>query len=249
MFRINMSLSEYLQRRKYRRRPQSRTAWIKWIAGGLAALMMLNLLVIVLLRWVDVPFSAFMLWHKLGGKKVVYHWVDWNQISPAAPIAVVAAEDQNFPFHHGFDFGAIAEALEENRHRNRPRGASTLSQQVAKNLFLWSGGGWLRKGLEAYLTVVIETCWSKKRILEVYLNIAQFGPQIFGVDAASRTYFGIPPARLSSSQAALLAAALPSPDHYHLDPPSPYVRLRAHQIEQQVRLLGGPSYLASLYGP
>ena len=250
MFRSNLPWTDYFERSEYQRRQQRprfpRLSWGKWIAGALAALLMVNLLVILLLRWTDVPLSAFMLWHKLDGKKTVYRWVDWNQIAPAASIAVVAAEDQNFTEHHGFDFKAISDALEDNKRRNRPRGASTLSQQVAKNLFLWSGGGWLRKGLEAYLTVAIETCWPKKRILEVYLNIAQFGPHVFGVDAASRAYFGIPAARLSSSQAALLAAVLPSPNHYRLKPPSTYVRQRASDIGRQVRLLGGPTYLSSL---
>jgi monofunctional biosynthetic peptidoglycan transglycosylase len=246
MFRSNLPWTDYYERDEHQRRPRAMQSWSKWMAGALAGLIMANLIVIILLRWTDVPVSAFMLWHKLEGKRTIYQWVDWNQISPAASIAVVAAEDQNFTEHHGFDLKAIADAIEENKHRHRPRGASTLSQQVAKNLFLWSGGGWLRKGLEVYLTAVIEICWPKKRILEVYLNIAQFGPHIFGVDAASRVYFGIPAARLSSSQAALLAAVLPSPDHYRLKPPSPYVRRRAVDIGRQVRLLGGPTYLSSL---
>jgi monofunctional biosynthetic peptidoglycan transglycosylase len=246
MFRSDMFWTDRFERRVHNRPPRSRTAWIKWVAGALAALIMAHLFLIALLRWVDVPISAFMLWHKLGGKKTHYHWVDWNQISPMAAIAVVTAEDQNFMNHRGFDFEAIADALEENKNRRRPRGASTLSQQVAKNLFLWSGGGWLRKGLEAYLTVVIETFWPKKRILEVYLNIAQFGPQIFGISAASQTYFNIPPARLSSTQAALLATVLPSPDRYRINPPSPYVQQRAAEIEHQIQLLGGPAFLAPL---
>lgn len=246
MFRTYLPWTDYFERRAYQQRPRSKHAWIKWIGITLVALMLAHLFLIILLRWVDVPVSAFMLWHRLAGRKTVYQWVDWNRISPAVPIAVVAAEDQNFTEHHGFDFEAISDALEENKHRRRPRGASTVSQQVAKNLFLWSGGGWLRKGLEACLTVAIETCWPKKRILEVYLNIAQFGPQIYGVDAASRTYFGVPPAGLSSTQAALLAAVLPSPSRYRLNPPSPYVSQRAADIDRQVQLLGGPAFLAPL---
>lgn len=246
MFRTDLPWTDYFERQARQQRPRARHAWVKWTGISLAALMPALLFLIILLRWVDVPVSAFMLWHRLAGKNTVYHWVDWNGISPAVPIAVVAAEDQNFTEHHGFDFEAIADALEDNKRRRRPRGASTLSQQVAKNLFLWSGGGWLRKGLEACLTVAIETCWPKKRILEVYLNIAQFGPQIFGVEAASRAYFGVSPSSLSSTQAALLAAVLPSPNRYRLNPPSPYVSRRAAEIDQQVQLLGGPAFLAAL---
>lgn len=203
-------------------------------------------LLILLLRWVPVPTSAFMLSHHWRGDPVTYEWAALPSIAPSMPIAVVAAEDQRFLLHRGFDFDAIAEAMTENRQRPRPRGASTISQQVAKNLFLWPRSSWLRKGLEAGLTVAIEVCWPKRRILEVYLNIAQFGPGIFGVSAASRHYFDIPPSQLDGRQAALLAAILPSPDKYSLKPPSPYMLQRSLQIQEQVRLLGGPDYLSVL---
>ena len=246
VFRRNLPWTGYFERLAWQQAPRPWKTRLRWLAGGLAAVVLANLLVVLLLRWVNVPLSAFMLWHKLDGRQPVYEWVDWSRISPAMPIAVVAAEDQRFLSHHGFDFKAIAEALEENKYRRRPRGASTLSQQVARNLFLWHGGGWLRKGLEAVLTVAIETCWPKKRILEVYLNIAQFGPHIFGVDAASQAYFGIAPADLDTTQAALLAAVLPGPGRYRIDPPSPYVQQRAAEIDQQVRMLGGPAFQAAL---
>lgn len=213
---------------------------------GLAGIAAAVLLLIVLLRWLPVPTSAFMLEHRINGERAVHRWVPWSKISKTVPIAVVAAEDQRFPDHWGFDFDAIADALKANRRRSSPRGASTISQQVAKNLFLWPGKNWVRKGLEAVLTVGIELCWSKQRILEVYLNIAQFGPNTFGVAAAAHRYFGISAGRLNRRQAALLAAVLPDPADYSLSPPSSYVRQRAADIQEQVRLLGGPAYLAKI---
>ena len=246
MFRTKLFWSDYFEDQAPKRPPRRAAAFVRWMGFGLAAVGLLMVAVILLLRWVPVPTSAFMLAQRLGGHQVHYRWVAWSRISPAVPIAVVASEDQRFPFHWGFDFAAIAGALEENRHHRRLRGASTISQQVAKNLFLWSGRSWLRKGLEAVLTVAIEACWSKRRILEVYLNIAQFGPETFGVAAASRRFFHRPPSRLNGYEAALLAAVLPDPDGYRLAPPSPYVRQRAAEIREQVRLLGGPGYLSAL---
>jgi monofunctional glycosyltransferase len=213
---------------------------------GILAVGAALFLLILLLRWVPVPTSAFMLSHHWRGASVKYEWVPLRAIAPSMPIAVVASEDQRFLLHRGFDFDAIAEAMAENRQRPRPRGASTISQQVAKNLFLWPRASWLRKGLEAGLTATIELCWPKRRILEVYLNIAQFGPGIFGVAAASQHYFGIPPSQLDGRQAALLAAILPSPNRYTIKPPSPYMLQRSLQIQEQVRLLGGPDYLSVL---
>lgn len=235
---------------KSRKRSNSARKLYRRIAKGLG-LGILGLgaavcLLILLLRWVPVPTSAFMLSHHWRGEPVTYEWVALQAIAPSMPIAVVASEDQRFLLHRGFDFDAIAEAMTENPQRPKPRGASTISQQVAKNLFLWPRSSWLRKGLEAGLTVTIEVCWSKRRILEVYLNIAQFGPGIFGVAAASRYYFGIPPSQLDDRQAALLAAILPSPNRYTLKPPSPYMLQRSLQIQEQVRLLGGPDYLSVL---
>jgi len=205
-----------------------------------------TLVLILVLRWVPVPFSAFMVGHFISGEKVAYDWVPLDRISRNMPIAVVAAEDQRFPDHWGFDFEAIADALEHNGKNKRLRGASTISQQVAKNLFLWPGRSWLRKGLEAGFTVGIELCWPKRRILEVYLNIAQFGPSTFGVGAASKRFFNRSADKLNSHQAALLAAVLPNPGRYKVAPPSSYVWQRAADIRQQVRRLGGPSYLNRL---
>ncbi len=214
------------------------------VLAAVAACIGTLLLLIFLLRWIAVPTSAFMLAHLLTGKRPAYEWVPLARMSPALPIAAVASEDQRFPDHWGFDFKSIADALQDRQRGEGLRGASTISQQVAKNLFLWSGRSWMRKGCEAALTVVIEVCWPKKRILEVYLNVAQFGPDLFGVAAASRRYFGIAPSRVTPRQAALLMAVLPNPDRYSLSPPTPYIRQRAAEIQKQVHLLGGPAYLA-----
>ena len=188
-----------------------------------------------------------MLRERLTGP-VQQRWVDWPQISPHAKVAVIAAEDQKFPEHHGFDLESINDALEE-RERGRTRGASTISQQVAKNLFLWPGHSWARKGLEAYFTVLIETLWPKRRILEVYLNIAEFGSGVFGVGAASEVYFGKRAARLGAADAALLAAVLPSPKRMRVNAPSRYVRSRQDWILGQMRGLGGVGLLEQIEPP
>ena len=232
-----------------RRQNPQRGFWrrlVRLLGWGVLGFVAALFLLLLIFRWIPIPTSAFILGHQWKGGRPEYTWVAWQHISATMPIAVVAAEDQRFLEHWGFDLEAIAEAIQENRWRAKPRGASTISQQVAKNLFLWHNSSWLRKGLETGLTVAIEICWPKRRILEVYLNIAQFGPRTFGVHAASRRYFDIPPSRLDGRQAALLAAVLPSPGNYSLAPPSEFVRQRADQIQQQVRLMGGPAFLAPL---
>jgi monofunctional biosynthetic peptidoglycan transglycosylase len=208
---------------------------------------------ILVLRWVPPVTTAFMLERQVGAlfrgedPGIRYRWVGWREIPPAMRLAVVAAEDQKFPMHWGFDFKSIADAAEENERRERPRGASTISQQVAKNLFLWPQGGWVRKGLEAYATVWIELLWPKRRILEVYLNVAELGDRVYGVGAASDRFFGKPPSRLTPRQAAIFASVLPSPRRFHADRPSPHVARRADWVERQMTMLG-PGYLASLEG-
>ena len=206
---------------------------------------------ILLMRWWHPFSSAFMLNSALvhwgeKGYETRYTWVDVDDISPNAALAVIASEDQQFPFHAGFDLESIRKAVRQNEHRKRPRGASTISQQVAKNLFLWNGGGYVRKGIEAYLTVLIELMWPKERILEVYLNIAQFGRGVFGVEAASRTFYRKPAARLTRGEAATLAAVLPNPIRLRADRPSAYVASRRDWILGQMRGLGGREYLEEL---
>lgn len=225
------------------RRP-ARRRWTRWLWRIPAVLLVMPILLIGVLRWIDPPTSAFMLqrqvdlWSEGATTWVSHDWVDREDIAAAMLLAAIAAEDQHFPNHWGFDLDAIAEVVSERGEGGRVRGASTISQQVAKNLFLWSGRSWVRKGLEAYLTVVIETLWPKRRILEVYVNIAQFGDTVFGVGAASRMYFGKSPAHLSAREAALLAAVLPNPVRYRVAQPSAYVYNRAVWIEAQMRQLG-----------
>ena len=167
-----------------------------------------------------------------------------DEISPWAALAVIAAEDQRFPDHWGLDFGAIEKALSHNeQHENRIRGASTISQQTIKNLLLWDGKNWVRKGFEAGLTLVTEAIWTKRRILTVYLNIAEFGDGIFGVEAASQRYFHKPASKLTMAEAALLAAVLPNPLRFRADAPSGYVRSRQAWIMRQMRQLGGEEFL------
>ena len=206
---------------------------------------------IALFSVMPVPFSAVMVERQLGawlsgdfGYVAYSDWVSMDEISPWMGLAVIAAEDQKFPEHWGFDVSAIEKALAHNeRNENRIRGASTLSQQTAKNLFLWDGRSWVRKGLEAGLTLGMETVWSKKRILTVYLNIAEFGDGVFGVEAAAQRYFHKPASRLSLSEAALLAAVLPNPLRFKANAPSGYVRSRQAWIMRQMRQLGGESFM------
>lgn len=208
---------------------------------------------ILLFSFLPVPFSAVMVERQLsawlsGDFSYVAHsdWVSMDEISPWMALAVVAAEDQRFPEHWGLDVEAIEKALSHNeKHENRIRGASTLSQQTVKNLFLWDGKSWLRKGLEAGLTVTTEAVWTKRRILTVYLNIAEFGDGIFGVEEASQRYFHKPASRLTMSEAALLAAVLPNPIRYKAAAPSGYVRNRQAWIIRQMQQLGGEGFLQS----
>jgi len=172
-----------------------------------------------------------------------YRWVNYDDISVNAKLAVVAAEDQNFPYHIGFDFEQIGKAINENQRGRRMRGASTITQQVAKNLFLWSGKSLIRKGFEAYFTVLIEFFWSKRRILEVYLNITEMGNMIFGISAAGKKYFNRTASKLTKDQAALIAAILPNPLKYSVTHPSGYTLKRKNWILNQMKSLGGDSYL------
>lgn len=205
---------------------------------------------VLLFRWVNPPYSAFMAesqmdaWlHRDPAYRFRHAWVDLEHISPNLPLAVVASEDQKFPEHWGFDVEAIEKAYAMNQHRHRQHGASTISQQVAKNLFLWSGGGYFRKGLEAYFTLLIEGCWPKRRILEIYLNVAEFGHGIYGAEAAAQYFFHKTAAHLTRGDAAVLAAVLPSPEHYSASQPSPYVQRRREWILEQMQALGGPEML------
>lgn len=200
---------------------------------------------VLMFRVLPVPTSAYMLEQRLAWLSAAaphppmrQRWVPLDRISPQLQLAVIASEDQRFPYHHGFDVEAIQDALRYNARHQRIRGASTISQQTARNLFLWPSRTWVRKGLEAYFTVLLETLWPKQRILEVYLNIAQFGDGIYGAEAAARVWFGSSAARLDAQQAAQLAAVLPAPTRMQAGRPSPYVLERAAEIRRQMDNLG-----------
>lgn len=206
-----------------------------WFWRTLLWLFLLSLVppgIVVALRWLPPPTTAYML--QSPTKPVQYQWVPATQIAEHARRAVVAAEDQKFREHQGFDLEAIQKALEHNQRSKKVRGGSTISQQTAKNLFLWPGGGYFRKGIEATFTVLLEYLWGKDRILEVYLNIAEFGPGIYGVEAAARNFFGKNAAQLTPAEAARLAAVLPSPRRWSAKKPGPYVQKRQNWILGQM---------------
>ena len=224
--------------------------WLRWVLALPLLFAAASLLQVLVLRFVDPPLSAMMAERQLRAWgqgewdfRLHYQWRDLERIAPSLPISMVAAEDQRFPFHHGFDLEAIEKAQRHNAQGGRLRGASTISQQVAKNLFLWQGRSWLRKGLEAWYTLLIELVWPKQRILEVYANVAEFGDGIYGAQAAARQFWGKDASRLTPGESALLAAVLPAPRRYDARHPGPYVQRRAAWIQRQARQLGGPAYL------
>src|SRR5690554_2977780 len=212
---------------------------LRLLAMVFGAVVALVFLTILLFRFVNPPTSAFMLAYQLGSapEPLRQEWV---------PLAVVASEDQRFPYHAGVDFEAIRKAVSEYKAGEGLRGASTITQQTAKNLFLWNGRSFVRKALEAVLALGVDGLWPKERVLEVYLNIAEFGPGIYGVEAASQSYFGKPARQLSQTQAARLAAVLPNPKMLSVTSPSAYVQERVVWIQQQMNQLSGLRYLEAL---
>ncbi|HEX9714916.1 MAG TPA: monofunctional biosynthetic peptidoglycan transglycosylase [Desulfurivibrionaceae bacterium] len=242
--------------------PRKKTGFSRWFRSvgrlafrGVILCLAGTMAMTILFRWVPLPGSSLMiqrqvasLWQQDKKYRFRYRWVNLERISPYAPLAVIASEDQKFFEHMGFDFEAIEKAWEHNQHRKRVHGASTISQQVAKNLFLWPGRSFIRKGMEVYFTLLLEGLWPKRRILEVYLNVAEFGPGIFGIEAASQAYFHKPAARLNSAEAARMAAILPSPLRSNAARPSGYISQRAWQIQRQMRFMGGPAALRKPLG-
>lgn len=211
------------------------------LALVIVGLMVLSILLVLSLRWINPLTSAFMLEHAFLSEKdhdVSYQWIDRKDISQEVVLAVIAAEDQRFPEHNGIDYKQLKLALNDYKQGKRLRGASTISQQTAKNLFLWSGRSLFRKGLEFWFTFCMETLLGKQRIMEIYLNIAEFGNGIYGVEAASQEYFDKPAAQLTARESALLAAVLPAPKSYRVDKPSKYVGQRQHWILKQMKNLG-----------
>ena len=244
-----------------------RRRWRAWLWKLPWLFVLVSVMQVLALRFVNPPFSMFMVARQLDavvagefGYRIAYDWRSMQRIAPHLPVALVAAEDQNFAHHHGFDFEAIDKAKQHNERMTlraekrgkqvrRLRGASTISQQTAKNLFLWQGSGptrWLRKGLEVWYTALIELLWPKARILEVYANVAEFGDGVYGAQAAARSFFRKDASRLSIAEAARLAAVLPSPKRYSATRPGPYVQRRSNAIQRQMRQIGGSGYLGTL---
>jgi monofunctional biosynthetic peptidoglycan transglycosylase len=205
---------------------------------------------IILLRWVDPPITLTQLMSWLQGDGLRRDYVDKKEISPFARLAVMASEDQLFPEHHGFDWKSIEMAMTYNKKKpRRIRGASTISQQVAKNVFLWQGRSWMRKGLEVYFTFMIELIWGKDRILEMYLNVAEMGKGVFGIEEAARLYFRKPAKRLTFSEAAMIAASLPNPKRFTVKPLSTYVSRRYPWVMQQMGFLQDDPDIKALVKP
>jgi monofunctional biosynthetic peptidoglycan transglycosylase len=230
--------------------------WRRWVRRLLmlpVVLVLLSVLQVAVLRFVDPPVSMVMVEHQLkawagndGDFRLRHEWRDLGRIAPALPLAAIAAEDQRFAVHRGFDLEAIEKAREQNARGGRLRGASTISQQTAKNVFLWSGRSWVRKGLEAWYTLLMEWMWPKQRILEMYVNVAEFGHGVYGAQAAAEAFFGKDASALTAAEAARLAAVLPSPRRYSAASPGPYVQRRTGQIQRQMRQIGGEAYLEAL---
>lgn len=214
--------------------------FLKWLIIGFLAS---TILAVLAYRWIPVPLTPLMVIRCVqnvsnGEPAAIHHeWLPLEKMSKYLPVAVMASEDQNFMHHHGFDFDAIQDAAEEKIRGGRSRGASTISQQTAKNVFLWPNSTWVRKGFEAYFTVLIELIWPKERIMEVYLNSIEMGPSIYGAEAVAQRHFGCSAADLRRSDCALIAATLPNPIRFSSLTPSRYMRKRQKQIEVQMRYI------------
>lgn len=227
----------------------------RWAVRCSLIFFVLSLCLVLAIRFVRPPFTAFTLSRQVESiinqeKAFVLQqqWRSVEQITPNLALAVIASEDQRFPEHRGFDFTQLRKVI-ESRHQRRIRGASTISQQLVKNLFLWSGRSYVRKGLEAWFTILIELTWPKQRILEVYLNVVEFGDGIYGAEAAAQHFFRIHASELSFSQAARLAAVLPNPKKFRVNKPNPHLLARQAWIERQMRQLGGVSFARAIIAP
>lgn len=238
----------YRNTKRRRRFGPFRTIWwvVRFFVGLFLGLWVLSALIVLLLRFVPPPTTSFMMQTAFRNGLYAYQWRPYEQIAPSMALAAIAAEDQRFPDHSGFDLDAINAAIRDAGSGAELRGASTISQQVAKNLFLWPGRSFARKGIEVWLTFFIELVWDKQRILEMYLNIAQFSDRTFGVEAASQQFFQVSAQSLTAEEAALLAAVLPGPELYSVGDPSWEVLNSQSWILTQMSQLGGEDYLQRL---
>ena len=225
---------------------------IRYLIIGIALFIVISFFSVLLLKWIDPITSSIIVQRQVsslfknGSISMEFDWVNYDDISPHMKLAVIAAEDQNFPLHFGFDMEQIEKAIEQNKRGRRMRGASTITQQLSKNLFLWEGKSFVRKGLEAYFTILMESILSKARILEIYLNMIETGNMVFGVGAASRIYFRKNASMLSASDSALIAAILPNPLKRSAKYPSDYTLRRRNWILSQMNSLGGVKYIENL---
>lgn len=219
---------------------------------SILAFLVLSILWVVTYKYIDPPYTFLMCKRKISkiiegqNSNIHYNFVPYNKISNHLKIAIIASEDQKFPIHRGFDFVSIAKAMEKNKFSKKTKGASTISQQTAKNAFLWDGRNFIRKGFEVYFTFLIELVWGKKRILEVYLNICEMGNLTFGAEAASQKFFNVPARKLTASEAALIACSLPNPIIFKTNNPTNFMYKRQSWILLQMQNLGGKSYLKDL---
>lgn len=214
--------------------------FFKFILKSIGWFIAISIFLVLVFKWLPVPFTPLMgiRYFQNPDEEISHDWVPIEEISPYLQLAVIASEDQNFEIHHGFDVKAIKKVLKKHDEGEKMRGASSISQQTAKNVFLWPGRSWVRKGFETYFTFLIELFWSKERILEVYLNSIEMGKGVYGAKAASEYWFGKPPDRLSQREAAALAAILPNPRNYQANPPTTYIQRRIGWIVRQMRYYG-----------
>lgn len=223
---------------------------LKWLKKAILWFFIISIGLVILFKWVPVPFTYTMISRSVGmlfsGEKVVWKhdWVPIEKISPYMPRAVVASEDNLFTKHNGFSMNAIKKAMEANKKGKKLRGGSTISQQTAKNVFLWQGRNWVRKGLEVYFTVLIEIFWSKERIMEVYLNSIEMGNGVYGIESASQYWYHKPASKLNPTEAAGIAAILPNPRKFKASNSSPYINRRKGKIVDLMRKIGPVNYHA-----
>lgn len=236
------------KRKNIKKETLLRKVW-RWTKRIFLWIFIFQFFYIILLKWVNPPITVTQLVSWIGGHGLKRDYVGRNSISPNAKLAVIASEDQLFPDHSGFDWKSIKKAMKYNEKKpGRIRGGSTISQQVAKNVFLWQGRSWIRKGLETYFTFMIELVWGKKRILDVYLNVIEMGDGIFGIEMAANKYFNKPAKSLTKQEAALIAACLPSPKRYKVKPASAFVSGRSKRIMQQMNNLQSDPDIQKLIG-
>lgn len=211
---------------------------LRWVAKIAVVMFALSIAITVAYRWINPPITLLMISRALNGADINKKWVPLDEISPNLVRASIASEDNHYLGHRGFDLGAIYDAIDERNSGKRQRGASTISQQTAKNVFLWSGKSWIRKGLEVYFTFLIEHIWGKERIMEVYLNVIEMGNGVYGAEAAAQHYFGRSSSKLTQRQAALIVAAYPNPRQRDPAHPTAYLNKRASQIQRLMPLMG-----------